>query len=219
MTQLRPLLCLMTYGGVAPPMLDSLLKDLPADELAWTATVESGDAAIDRARSIAATKFLDTDCNVMVMLDHDVSWRPGDLGHLAQQALETQGIVGALVSKRALGQGIGGRLPVDCDLADSDRTLIELGEDYYVGGAVMAIHRPVFESLLPDFPMVSAGFRPFFLPMVKQRIADQELDYLSEDWAICARAREKGHPVHATTLPRIVHHGQFGYTVDGAFES
>lgn len=70
----------------------------------------SGDALIERSRSRALGQFLKSSEDVIVMIDHDIAWRPGDVCELARLAHEKQTLVGGLYCKRAFKQGWASRI-------------------------------------------------------------------------------------------------------------
>ncbi len=83
----------------------------------------------------------------------------------------------------------------------------------YVGGAFMAIHRHVLEVLADAFPKVRQGFHPMFTPQVVLNTKRAEYEYLSEDWAFCARVKKYRLPLWVSMRPICSHWGDFGYTV------
>jgi len=52
---------------------------------------------------------------VMIMVDHDISWQPGDLGRLVQKVAETESVVGGVYSKRSFGQSMAIQFAEDCN--------------------------------------------------------------------------------------------------------
>lgn len=161
--------------------------------------VIGGDTLISRARSRAAGIFLKEGAgDVMLMVDHNVSWEPGSLSHIARKALEHRAVVGGVCPIGALGKGIGVRLNEGEELEFGADRLIQA---VYVSGGFMAIPREVLEAITPTLPWIDEGYTPFFMPMV----VDGE--YLSEDWALCERAREAGYDVLADMVPNLNHEG------------
>src|SRR3990167_3943027 len=64
--------------------------------------VVRGDALIERSRSIAASHFLRSDCDVMLSIDSDIWFRPQDAIALCEKALAGHEIIGAIYSTRNL---------------------------------------------------------------------------------------------------------------------
>ena len=84
--------CIPTITRPYQPTLDSLEASLPLlDAAGWEHCMvpEVGNPYISAARAKMLRKALDAGADVIVFIDHDVSWRPGDLLKL----LETEGDV------------------------------------------------------------------------------------------------------------------------------
>jgi len=184
--------------------------------------IPPGDALIDRCRAITARDFLKTDCEVLVMLDHDMDWwgagkdffgepYEGDILHIARAAARLKAIVGAVVSKKARGQGVAviWKEPRDIDLGKE-----EFIEVHQVGAAFTAYHRSVLQAVSDSMEEVPPGFKPIFLPAVAThpQNKDEKL-HLSEDWALVHRAQQLGCKAYVSTKPLITHWGPYGYTV------
>jgi len=107
-------LALFSYGGVYEGTVDCILGELhyaSTNKINVTYHRISGDALISRSRSRALGKFMESkDLDVMVMIDHDISWRPGDAVHVAEQALKENALVGGLYCKRAFHKGWASRV-------------------------------------------------------------------------------------------------------------
>jgi hypothetical protein len=218
----KAILSVLRTQGVVNPTLDGIIRFIGAKKRhKWQIGPAPPDAAVDRSRSTIATDFIEhRDADVLVMMDHDIQVpNPADLEYLAEKALELEGIVGAVVSKRALGLGFG------CSFVDGEEhelfsdEVVELGPGGYMGGACTAYHRSVFTALV-DAGMElcsSQGFYPFFLPCVVPHPETGEPFYLSEDWAVCHYLREfTDKKVYAAMRPYVVHYGQYGFSpLDG----
>ena len=84
--------CIPTITRPYQPTLDSLEASLPLlDAAGWEHCMvpEIGNPYISAARAKMLRKALDAGADVIVFIDHDVSWRPGDLLKL----LEAEGDV------------------------------------------------------------------------------------------------------------------------------
>lgn len=217
----RIALCLVAYREVMPQTVRCLLRDLrmkPEVQFVWS----GNDALIDRTRSILATSFYNNDTlfdspgaplDVMVMVDHDVSWEEGDIERIARTAYENGAVVAGVYPKR----GFSTRLPI--------RTL-HTGQSYnvpsdvilecqYVSAGFMAIPRSVLTKVIETnkamLPTI-AGYIPFFLPMVVVH-EDGAREPLSEDWSLCYRARQAGCSVLADLNPVLCHTGEYAFRV------
>jgi hypothetical protein len=85
-----------------------------------------------------------------------------------------------------------------------------------VAGGFMAVHRSVFETLAEDLPLCHQGTAlehyPFYLPFVIEGEDGAEL--LSEDYALCERARRAGFPILANTAVRLGHVGEETFALE-----
>ena len=210
---MRATLACMTYGGTHWATVEALFQEttLCPD---WFVALRPADAAIDRNRAKIATQVLDEGASdVLVMVDHDVSWVPGDALYLAEAARRTKGVVGAVVSKKTHGLGYGSRMPDGVRAEIRTPTLVEMPPHSYCGGALMAIHVSVLERLAATLGRTAEGWYPFFAPCSLVR-PDGVTDWLSEDWALCHYARDVADaPVHTALWPLTQHHGgDYGYT-------
>jgi hypothetical protein len=216
---MKPHLAVFRIGGITDPTLESLVTwQAHPKRHDWSFAFAMPDADVARARSVVATSFYrDTDCDVLVMMDHDIQLNePGDLDYLAEKAHETEGIVGAVVPVKGERQGYGCRFVdgVPHELLTDE--LVELVPPAMMGGALTAYHRSVFSAIL-EGGMVklfcpAQRLFPFFMPTVYKNPDLGELDYLSEDWAACLYAHEAGKKVYAALRPFVVHHGKALFT-------
>jgi hypothetical protein len=176
------------------------------------------DAAVDRARSQCATEFLlDSDADVLLQIDSDIVFDPADAVRIAEAAV-THDVVGGVYVTRGKGK--------DCYPTSlvANGTRVEYGNDptpvpaLYVAGGFTAIHRRVYARLKDDLPLLNAKepngrFYPFFLPAWCDG-EDGAPIYLSEDWAVCHRAREAGFGVWIDPSVRLLHLGQQPYRLE-----
>ena len=221
-TVIKVHLTIFTYGGIAGHTFDCLV-----DELGYAAMhgVEihfqrvAEDALISRSRSYAASKFLKGPCEVMFMLDHDIQCEVGDIIKTCQKAIEAKAIIGGMYSFRSRGNGHSSRLARR--LMRFPSGLDELIPAEYVASGFMAIpkvsieavvkHESVRECLYLDGSPFWDLFRPL---VVSSTTFPGKLEYLSEDWSFCHRAREVGVKQYVYALPKLKHHGDYGYTVE-----
>lgn len=215
-------LTLFSYGGVHGATVDSLLDELAVASGEMYFGRVADDALISRSRSVAASRFLETPCDVWFMLDHDLSWRPGDVTATCQKALEVGSVVAGMYSYRSMGKGHASRL--------AKRTIrFPIGEDVlmpadYVASGFCAVPRAVLVKIV-ECGLVTRCLRSldgekfydFFRPIViPSTVVEGEHEYLSEDWSFCRRAVEAGFKTLVYAKPALVHHGDYGYrVVDG----
>lgn len=179
-----------------------------------------GDALIDRARAMEASRFLlKSDAEVFLSLDDDISYDPMDMVKLVRHVKEGDlDIVGAPYVLKTEG---GGHLT--SKLLPEHKT-ITLGKG---GGIVqvravatgcMAVHRRVFERLAKDLPFCSTkemdGFWPFFQPFPHYVEENKKWFYASEDWAFCIKAEQAGFKIWLDTSIKLQHAGRTTYSFD-----
>jgi hypothetical protein len=209
---------LIPYGGVMGATVSCIVAEMVSaksrgHDMRFIRT--DGDSLLPRRRSIALSQFYERSTDdVMVTIDHDISWNPGDVVKVAEKALEMTAIVGGLYSKRAEGQGWASRLSlVGTIRIPSD----EVVKTEYVGSGFMAIPRSVIRKMLED-PAKAALTRcwdgrfeywDYYHTMAVPHKQRPELyEYLSEDWAFCERVKMAGIECYTDLRPRIVHYGE-----------
>lgn len=179
------------------------------------------DALLCRARSRNATEFLvESDADVHLAIDSDIVFQPSDAIAICRAAYDKQGIVGGQYITRRKG----GQHCFPTSLISDDREVV-YGESHdlepakYVSGGFIAVHRKVFEALRdgPRMPLLHANtpgmsFYPFFQPFWVD--GDEEKVYLSEDWAMCERARRLGFGVWIDPGVRLLHVGMHPYRLE-----
>lgn len=256
---MKAILGLFSYGGIEEATIDSVLA-----ELGWASANNkqllyhriSGDALIERSRSRALGKFMDTDAECIVMVDHDIQWRPGDLWHVAETAVEKTALVGGLYCKRARGKGWASRVPATGGVEFGKPGLIETQA---LATGFLAIPRKVVDGILDQLDITRPAWPQSFKTAVESGdteliavlqdlsiapIADgayRQVDFryhdyfrctrapsgndsiwqfLSEDWSFASRANFCGFKSYLSTMPVLVHHGIYGYTIpDGMDDS
>jgi hypothetical protein len=152
---------LFSYGGVEEMTVDALLREIfHAGQQGINLKYHriSGDALIDRSRSRALGNFYaDKESSVMVMVDHDIHWRPGDLVHIAQKAEKENALVGGLYCKRAFHKGWASRV-------DTAQGKVFFGQDSLLpteclATGFLAIPRTVVQGIIDEFHIDSPKFK------------------------------------------------------------
>ncbi len=173
------------------------------------------DPDISRARNVAASAFLKSDCDVLLSIDSDIWFRPGDAMSLCRKA-ESWDIMGGLYMVRSLKNkqpapliGIGQSIT----LAPGEEPI----EVQFLATGFMAVHRRVFEKLAETLPLCQQStplpFWPFYMPFSIPWPGEGHL-YLSEDYAFCQRAREAGFKIWLDPSIRLGHIGQREYRLE-----
>lgn len=177
------------------------------------------DALLCRARSKTATHFLlETSADVHVSIDSDIVFDPESVLQIAAQA-EEYGIVAGLYVTRA-----GGKLCRPTTIFETDQP-IEFGIDptpvpvKWAATGFIATARRVFERLTQDLPLChkneSWKFYPFYQPfsIPSERDPEDHL-YLSEDFAFSERARRAGFQSYLNPAVRLLHLGQYPFSLN-----
>jgi len=208
MSDAQPIfLALFAYNAICPGTLDCLLRDLPAlPRLLYHR--QSQDALISRSRSVAASDFLRSPADVMLMIDHDISWQPGDLSRLIASVRQTTSVVSGIYPKRSFGNGVAVRFAEPGRYTIGDDRLVP---GQYLSTGFFAVHRDVFEAMAPTLRLTTEGFWPFFMPMLSACPSGESPEYLSEDWAFCERARTLGFRLHVDLKPILSHSGAHAF--------
>lgn len=178
----------------------------------------SNEALIDRARSVVASKFLESDCDVLLFIDADILFKSGDALKLCRICYE-QGldIVGAPYLKKTT---VAPQFSFKT-LNDEEMEMGSGGGVYEVRAVptgFMAINRKVLEKMKETMPLCnprSLKFYPFFIPEAK--LIDNEWIYLGEDWAFTERAREMGFKCWVDSRIVLKHVGRYEYSADDIY--
>lgn len=204
---------LCVHRGIDTCGLDPLFSLLGSlDPLFFPITV-SGDALIDRARSVVSSEFLlNTDNDVLVFIDDDMTYNPKDIERICQIAHTTKSIVGVpYVVKNEKTPHLQAKLFKDqrIDFTGEAKGIVQV---HYVGTGIMAIAREVLEEMSKTLPICEPQkMWTFFMPMTKE--IEGAWRYLGEDWAFCERARELGVKIYLDPRVRVGHSGRYLYTL------
>ncbi|MGH2362438.1 MAG: hypothetical protein ACRDGM_18090 [bacterium] len=168
------------------------------------------DALVCRARSKTATEFLmGTEDDVHVSVDGDIMFDADSLVEIARQALDTGGIVAGQYVTRSKSVC----RPTSIQEVEStieyagDPTLVPIR---WAATGFMATPRAVFQKLSEDLPLCHESedwrFYPFYQPF-PYRMEDGTWIYLSEDYALCERAKQAGFKLFMNPSIRLLHLG------------
>ena len=196
-----------------------LWRELDRTGIEFTDGTVVGDALVSRSRSMVASTFMRSDCDVMLSIDSDIWFRAVDAIKLAEAALEYD-MIGALYMTRNLNTQPALMLPMSEGISfDSDAQPVQTP---FVAGGFTAVNRRVFEALSAGLPLCHQGcssrsadtsFWPFYMPFVIPSETEGSI-YLSEDWALCERARDAGFQVWLDPSIRLGHMGSYMYTLE-----
>jgi len=172
------------------------------------------------------TEFLQTDADVMVIIDDDIVWEAEDFWKIVEGCRETRSIYGAAYVTRSTEPHISSRHFPGSEIIFQQTPNRRPIEYQYLATGFMAIHRDVFEAMLATeyidaygthrLEQVELGadrpFTPFFSPFVC-REENGQLHYLSEDWAFSNRARQAGLKIWVDQSIILIHMGWYPFTV------
>ena len=193
---------LPSYGGLIGQHVLSLAK-------CGRETLSVYGAPIDAARCFLIEQALaNTDKDVFVFIDSDISFEKSDLDKLIDDCEHTNGIIsGVYVLKNGTNKIVATTKPgIQTDREDG------LIPARWVGMGFCAIHRNSLRTIaqgmkrcnLPH-PNGLTELFPFFLPMV------YEGTYFGEDYAFCIRANNSKVPIFLDSTILVTHWGLQGY--------
>jgi len=166
-------------------------------------------ASVEHAKQIAYKRFLETDCDYFFNVDADIYFEEQDVNPIDKLIESKKEIIGGIyVYKKQ--PCFPAHRPLD--LQEYYEKNKEFPKDYifkipnevhevnWIAGGACLISRKVIveltkEFMVPNLPMVYNG------------------EYLSEDFAFCQRAREKGYKIFADPKIQLLHFGQYGYSL------
>ena len=170
-----------------------------------------GYSAIDQARCHMASDALAQGFDELFWIDSDIVFHPDDVDKMR---LHKQPFVCGLYAKKGPRQ-------FACEFPVETKSLIfgpsgGLTEIPYAGFGFVYTHRSLYELIqkhcqLPTCQKKShSPIVPYFLPFLAE--VNDDVLYLSEDYAFCHRAREAGVKLLADTRVRLFHVGTYQYS-------
>jgi hypothetical protein len=198
------------------------MVNVPWPDLKWGYNFTS-ESLIDRARAVAATQFLDHDQgDILLFIDDDIKFQPPDIYKIAQDVRELGTVVCAPYQIKNLKERRLALHPLN-----NDGIMVGPGgkiqEVKYASSGFMAIPKKVLEDLAKVLPRLDTGagitdgkpnvtMYPFFQPTW----TEEEMTYLSEDYAFCLRARKLGYKIMLDSQIVLAHSGPCDYVNGGA---
>lgn len=182
--------------------------------------VHAGDALVSRARARVASDFLRErgSPDVLLMLDSDIQFEPDQVLAMCARAETERGIVGAQYPCRSLGSMKPASVPAPGSHVRYGGSFSGLVPSEFVATGCMAVHRDVLEVLKRELLLChpsTMAFWPFFDPFVVDGREGEPI-YLSEDYALCERARRAGFGVYLDPSVRLKHIGQHAFRLEDA---
>lgn len=220
----RVAFCIPTVTKPYQVTLDSLEKSLPLIEAAGyehSAVYEIGNPYISAARSIMLRKALDWRADIIVFIDHDLSWQPEDLLLLIQTTPDVVG--GTYRFKRDPEEYMG-----TC-MADIDgRPIVEKHGDGELNSQLiwmanipagfLKLTANAVNKFMIAYPELWYGDR--FMPLVDLfNHGAIDWTWYGEDYAFCKRYSEKCGKVYCMPNLEIDHHLPDGTCYKGNFHN
>lgn len=187
-----------------------------------TRSYVKGDALVSRSRSMLASSFLRSDCDVLLSIDGDIEFQPSDAIKIAEECAGGRDVIGAMYMTRSLNTQPALMLPDGWVTFEPGAEPVTVP---FLSTGFLATHRRVFEDLRADLPHChqtwrvngqDSSFWPFYMPYCIDWPDDGFL-YLSEDWAFCERAKSHGYPLWLDPSIRLGHVGEYRYTLEDLF--
>ncbi len=157
-----------------------------------------GEAGIDRARSIQASKwFRETDDDVFLMVDDDIVFTPDDANSIVDKCRDGYDVIAA-----AYPTGDASHLAIRT-LGES---MLRFGPDVepmemrHVSTGFFAVHRRVIAAMVDVLPECNTTAYWRYWPLFRYSVEDDPqaggVNNLSEDYYFCNRARALGFKVY-----------------------
>lgn len=200
-------LLLPSYGLIHRPHIDSLIS------AGCDAIYLQNSACIDQARCLLVQRGLETDKDIFVFVDSDISFEKNDLEKLVKNCDDTKEIVtGIYVSKHGNNQMV---LTVSPDArTEREDGLLPI---VAVGMGFCAIHRKALQKiafLMNRVRLVTGGetedVYPFFFPLIHDNT------WLGEDYSFCLRAKQADVTIHLNHTISVSHWGLRPHKFDPA---
>lgn len=191
---MKVIFCVPTYTRPYKVTLDSIEKSLPlikADGWDESMVSEVGSPYISCARATMLRKALDAGADVVVFIDHDISWEPEDLLTL----INTEGdvVAGTYRYKREPVEYMGALLPYpdgQPQIRQSDGAL----RAFCAPAGFLKITRKCVNTFIDHFPELCYGEKCNPTVDLFNHGAFEGVWY-GEDYAFCRRWRETGGEV------------------------
>jgi len=169
-----------------------------------------GDSLVSRARNTALAMFLKSDCDYLFTLDDDISLPKEGLVRLVDADKDLIG--GFYRLKQAFNPEKEASAFAVRFLDEITLEMDTIVEVQYVSSGCVMYKRSFIEQLVKEYPELyyknnidSEDRWSLYQPYVYKN------EYLSEDWAFCQRAKDKGHKIWLHGGVRCDHFGIKNY--------
>lgn len=214
---MKAVLCCPTLTRPFDAFLDAVEAEVPhldAAGIDHKMIFEVGCAYISHARATMLRKAMDTQPDVIVFLDHDMSWRPGDLLKLIQTPGE---VVSGLYRFKQDAEEYMGTLVTDRDDYPITRDDGCIRADWVPAG-FLKITDGVVHEMMGSYPELVYG--PRYRPSLDlfNHGAHNGVWY-GEDYAFSRRWNERGGEIWIVPDLDLTHHAADGKAYPGNFHS
>lgn len=188
-----------------------------SDEFAYTIMPAPPLATVSWARSKVMSHFLkDTQADVLIMMDSDMSAEMHEFDKLAKEALDRDAVVGSLLCKRVAGRGWCNWFADGEPRQAYSDTVEELGPKDYMGAAFTAYPRSVMLRIASQIPYLEkkkmwAFFVDKIVELVDEDTGKSYYDLLTEDRVFCDVVRACGEKLFCDMSLAVQHWGFFGF--------
>lgn len=197
------------YGQVDPNFFKSCLKLVAEFSVNSSILPWIGDSLIPRARNAITSRFLESDCTHLLMIDSDLIFSNEQISRIASH---DEDIVSGFYPKKQEGPCQMVCNSLDTAVSPRENGLLEIK---YAGTGFICIARRVFEAMIHAYrdtieyvPDQQPGRTEWDLwPVGVYKFPNGKSRYLSEDWFFCQRAIDLGFKVWADTHILLKHSG------------
>lgn len=168
-------------------------------------------ATIDAARSTQATRFLESDCTHMLMIDDDLAWS----ADLPQRLLAMDVDIVGVPYRKKMAKDVKYTLSHGTQVrrhADHKNMIIVDG----LATGFMMVRRNVFEKMMIDTPKVqrSPGHEIYMFfrhEIMRDPTQDNRLCLIGEDYTFCSSAIAHGFDIWAYIDEDLPHIGKYAF--------
>lgn len=209
----RATLMLCAYRTCTLPTLRSVLnlKDAYPND-GWRVYM-GGEAGIHRTRNVAASRWLrETADDVCVMIDDDIVFRSEDVARLVAYCRDGHDVICGAYPVRDGGHLALRQQPGELWFGEGQPPI----EVAYMATGFVAIHRRVFEAMVPTLPLCHPGGDYAHWPFFSFREAQNEQgdwEHLSEDFDFSQKARDLGFSIWLDQATILGHIGSVEFNV------
>jgi hypothetical protein len=222
----------MCHGSYAKSMFNTM-KTLLDNGINVEFRDVYNESVVSRARDILTALFLKSECDYLLFMDADQSFRPDDVLRMLSEDLP---LLGAVVPKKEINwpviewavkekdapwqalPSLSGSFNIPLPKDGPEPDFSKPFEVTHVGTGMMLIKREVFEEMknhVESYKFFSSGVLGldaedevwnFWNP----RVFDGQ--WCSEDVSFCRLWTRAGNPVYAVAYPKVAHIGSYEFT-------